>query len=83
RLVDGLTATDRGPKLVEEGLMLATALAPVVGYDKAAAIAKKAATTGETIRQVATRESGLSQADLNRLLDPMSMVTNKKRKRRK
>lgn len=82
RLVDGLTATDRGPKLVEEGLMLATALAPVLGYDKAAAIAKEAATTGETIRQVATRVSGLSEAELNRLLDPMSMVTNKKHKRR-
>ena len=83
RLVDGLTATDRGPTLVEEGLMLATALAPALGYDKAAAIAKEAATTGETIRQVATRVSGLSEAELNRLLDPMSMVTNKKRKRRK
>ena len=36
RTVGGLTATDRGPALVEQGLMLATALAPVIGYDEAA-----------------------------------------------
>ncbi len=42
RLVDGLTATDRGPALVEQGLMLATALAPEIGYDAAAKLAKEA-----------------------------------------
>jgi fumarate hydratase class II len=83
RLVEGLTATDRGPRLVEEGLMLATALAPVLGYDKAAAIAHEAATTGETIRQVALRVSGLPEDELNRLLDPLSMVTNKPQRGRR
>lgn len=83
RLVDGLVATKRGPQLVEEGLMLATALTPALGYDKAAAIAHEAATTGETIRQVALRVSGLSEAELKRLLDPMSMVTNKPRRARR
>ena len=34
RVVTGLVATDRGPALVEQGLMLATALAPVIGYDE-------------------------------------------------
>ena len=38
----GITATDRGPALVEQGLMLATALAPEIGYDAAAALAKEA-----------------------------------------
>ena len=33
RAVGGLTATDRGPALVEQGLMLATALVPEIGYD--------------------------------------------------
>ena len=42
RCIDGLTATDRGPALVEQGLMLATALAPVIGYDEAAKLAKEA-----------------------------------------
>ncbi|MBC7998865.1 MAG: class II fumarate hydratase [Leptolyngbya sp.] len=81
RLIDGLEATDRGPRLVEEGLMLATALTPAVGYDKAAEIAHEAATTGETIRQVALRTSGLSEKELEVLLDPMSMVTNKPRRK--
>lgn len=83
RLVDGLTATDRGPRLVEEGLMLATALTPAIGYDKAAAIAHEAATTGETIRQVALRTSGLPEEELNRLLDPLSMVTNQPARKRR
>ena len=51
--VDGLEATSQGPDSVERGLMLATALAPVVGYDKAAAIAKDAAKSGRTIAEVA------------------------------
>lgn len=79
RLIDGLEATNRGPRLVEEGLMLATALTPAVGYDKAAEIAHEAATTGETIRQVALRTSGLSEQELEVLLDPMSMISNKPR----
>src|SRR5262249_21158956 len=44
--IDGIKATGRGPELVENGLMLATALAPVIGYEKAAAIAKEAAKSG-------------------------------------
>src|SRR5439155_663012 len=51
--IAGLAATRTGPDLVERGLMLATALAPVVGYDKAAEIAKLADRTGRTIREVA------------------------------
>src|ERR671933_1111658 len=51
--IAGMQATERGPELVERGLMLATALAPKVGYDRAAEIAKQAYKTGETIREVA------------------------------
>ncbi len=53
RTVDGLAATDRGPALVEQGLMLATALAPVIGYDEAAKLAKEAFKSGRTIRELA------------------------------
>src|SRR5205823_12741086 len=42
RCVQGLEATERGPQLVEQGLMLATALAPVIGYDETAKLAKEA-----------------------------------------
>jgi fumarate hydratase class II len=72
--IDGLTATDRGPELVERGLMLATALAPVVGYDKAADVAKTAAATGRTIREVAKEKLGLSDAQLKEILDPARMT---------
>ena len=73
RCIEGLTATDRGPALVEQGLMLATALAPVIGYDDAAKLAKEAYRSGKTIRELAL-ERGMDAADLDRLLDPASMT---------
>jgi fumarate hydratase class II len=73
RTVDGLVATDRGPALVEQGLMLATALAPVIGYDDAAALAKEAFKSGRTIRELAL-ERGMAAEDLDRLLDPAAMT---------
>jgi fumarate hydratase class II len=72
--LDGLEATENGPQSVERGLMLTTALAPVVGYDLAAAIAKEAAASGRTIREVARERTQLSDDDLARLLDPTEMV---------
>ncbi len=72
--VDGIVATGRGPELVEAGLMLATALAPVIGYEAAASLAKEAAATGKTIREVALAKSKLSAARLTELLDPSTMV---------
>jgi fumarate hydratase, class II len=73
RAIEGLTATDRGPQLVEQGLMLATALAPVIGYDEAAKLAKDAFSSGRTIRELAL-ERGMDAAELDRLLDPASMT---------
>jgi fumarate hydratase class II len=72
--VVGIQATSRGPDLLEQGLAIGTALAPVLGYDKAAAIAKEAAATGRTIRQVARARTSLTDADLDRLLEPEKMV---------
>jgi fumarate hydratase class II len=72
--IDGITPTDRGPALIESGLMLATALAPVIGYEAAAAIAKEAAATNKTIRQIAGERTQLTEAQLNDLLDPQKMV---------
>ncbi len=73
RAITGLSATDRGPALVEQGLMLATALAPEIGYDAAAALAKEAFKTGRTIRELAT-ERGIAPGRLDELLDPASMT---------
>jgi fumarate hydratase class II len=73
RTVTGLAATERGPALVEQGLMLATALAPEIGYDEAAALAKEALKTGRTIRELAT-ERGIASERLDQLLDPAAMT---------
>ena len=72
--VDGITATENGPALVERGLMLCTALAPRIGYDAAAAIAKEAYNTGRTVREVARERSGLDEEELDRLLDAEAMT---------
>jgi fumarate hydratase class II len=74
RTVSGIKATTRGPEMVERGLMIATALAPEIGYDAAAAIAKEAAKTGETIREVALRRTDLGEERLKAILDPLLMV---------
>jgi fumarate hydratase, class II len=73
RTIDGLRATDRGPQLVEQGLMLATALAPVIGYDEAAKLAKDALRTGRTIRELAV-ERGIAPDRLDQILDPARMT---------
>jgi fumarate hydratase class II len=73
RCVAGLVATERGPEMVEKGLMLATALAPVIGYDEAAKIAKEAHRTGATVRELA-RDRGLDESELDRVLDPERMT---------
>ena len=70
----GLRATARGPETVEQGLMLATGLTRAIGYDKATAIAKEAAASGRTIREIAREQTDLSEADLTRLLDPLRMT---------
>lgn len=72
--IDGLTATTNGPSMVEKGLMITTALAPEIGYDAAASIAKEAYASGRTIREVAREKTSLSEADLDRLLDPSGMT---------
>ena len=70
----GITATEVGPAMVEKGLMLGTALAPAIGYDAAAAIAKEAAATGQTIREIARLRTDISDPELARLLNPEEMT---------
>jgi fumarate hydratase class II len=74
QLVRGLQATDQGPAMVERGLMIGTALAPLIGYEAAADIAKQAAKTGRTIREVAREKTSLSEEELDRVLDPTAMT---------
>ncbi len=73
KLVDGAAGDRRGPQLVEQGLMLATALAPEIGYDAAAAMAKEGFKTGRTIRELAL-EKGIAPERLDDLLNPAKMT---------
>ncbi len=72
--IRGIEATDNGPAMVEKGLAICTALAPIIGYDAAAKIAKEAFATGRTIREVARDRTDLSDADLARILDAEAMT---------
>ena len=75
--IDGLEATTKGPQMVNQGLAICTALAPKIGYDKAADIAHKASLSGETIKEVALKETDLSSDDLDVILEPLSMTEPK------
>ena len=75
--IDGLEATSKGPQMVNQGLAICTALAPKIGYDKAADIAHKASLSGETIKEVALKETDLSSEDLDVILEPLSMTEPK------
>jgi fumarate hydratase class II len=75
RGVRGIIANEeRCLELAKLSLMLTTALAPAIGYDRAAALAKEAFRSGETLEAVALREKVLPEADLKRLLDPRGMT---------
>ena len=72
--INGLTATDKGPEMVMEGLAICTALAPIIGYDAAASIAHEASKNGETIKEVAMRVTDLNSTKLDEILEPLSMT---------
>ena len=75
RCVAGLEAdAQKCESNVEKSLAMATALAPVIGYDKAAHIAKTAYQSGRTVREVAREISGLDRQTLDRLLNPRSQT---------
>jgi fumarate hydratase class II len=72
KCVDGITANkERSASNLEQSLALATGLVPVIGYDKAAAIAKEAYEKKMTVREVALEKQVLPEDELNRLLDEM------------
>jgi fumarate hydratase class II len=75
RCLQGLLADrERCEALIEQSLAMCTALAPVIGYDRAAAIAKQAHASGRTVREVALAEQVLPADELARLLDPRPMT---------
>ena len=75
RLVRGVEARrDRAAAFVERSMAMATALAPVIGYEQAAELAKEAMASGRTIREVAHERSGIPDAELEDLLNPRNQT---------
>jgi fumarate hydratase class II len=75
KAVAGFTVNrERMAELVEKNPILVTALNPVIGYDRAAQIAKQAYAEGRRMKEVAAEMTGLSAEELDRLLDPRRMT---------
>jgi fumarate hydratase, class II len=75
KCVTGIQANEaRIRELMERSLMLVTALAPKIGYDKAAKIARAAHANGTTLREEATRLGFVSADDFDRLVRPERMT---------
>jgi fumarate hydratase class II len=73
--VTGIRANEpRIRELMQRSLMLVTALAPRIGYDKAAQVAKAAHTNGTTLREEAVRLGFVSGAEFDRLVRPEKMT---------
>lgn len=75
RCIEGLKADEeRCRNTIEQSLAMCTALAPEIGYDAAAKIAKEAYRTGKTVREIACSQKVLPDERLNALLDPWRMT---------
>ncbi len=71
KCLDGVTArADVATGYVENSISMATALNPLIGYDKAATIAKTAWKEGRTVREVAYEISGLTKEQVDEALEP-------------
>ena len=75
RCVEGIEANEeRLYEMVEKSLAMCTALAPLIGYDAAASIAKEAFKTGRTVREIAQDRQVLPAEELEKVLDPYGMT---------
>ena len=75
KAIAGFTVNrERIAGLVDKNPILVTALNPVIGYDKAAQIAKKAYAEGRALKDVAAEMTDLSKEELEKLLDPRKMT---------
>ena len=75
KCVTGIVANKkRCEELVELSMAMVTSLAPKIGYDRAAEIAKESARTGKTVREICRQKKVLPDAELDRVLDPVAMT---------
>jgi aspartate ammonia-lyase len=83
RCVQGITANRDACRLyVERSIGLATALNPVLGYERAAEVAKRALETGKTISEVVLEEGLLTREALDTLLEPHAMLAPSRLRRK-
>jgi fumarate hydratase class II len=75
KAIAGLTVSeDRLRELAAKNPILATALAPRIGYDASAAIAQEVVRTGRTVMEVAREKTSLTEPELREILDPAKMT---------
>lgn len=75
KCVAGITANkERCSELIEYSMAMVTSLVPIIGYDRAADIAKESAKTGKTVRELCRAQQVLPEAELNRVLDLIEMT---------
>lgn len=75
RCIDGIQAmSEKAGAWIEQSLAMVTPLALIVGYDKAASLAHEAYETGKTVREVVKSANILSDEEVDKLLDPRSMI---------
>jgi fumarate hydratase class II len=75
KCLTGITANKaRCAELVELSMAMVTALAPKIGYDRAAEIAKESVRTGKTVRELCREKKILPEKELDAALDPISMT---------
>ena len=75
KCVRGIVANEeRCRELIELSMAMVTSLAPKIGYDRAAEIAKESAKTGRTVREIASEKKVLPEKELERALDPIKMT---------
>lgn len=75
RCVEGIEANEeRCRELIEFSMSMVTSLAPIIGYDAAAQIAKESVETGKTVRQLCREMEVLPEAELEAALDPVKMT---------
>ncbi|MEK6985322.1 MAG: class II fumarate hydratase [Candidatus Thermoplasmatota archaeon] len=73
-LADTKANVERATGNVERSVSMATALNPLIGYDKAAKIAKASQAERKTVREIAYRDSGLTKAQVDQALDPKAQT---------
>jgi fumarate hydratase class II len=69
-----LANEERIARLMRESLMLVTALAPTIGYDKATTVAKTAHKQGTTLREAAVQLGFVDEATFDRVVQPAEML---------